>query len=123
MVVFGVGAVLVNNEAPSVVELLSVVRTSFAMRTAPSTFNSPAPCSNMFEQGAGELNVDGAVRMAKLVRTTLNSSTTLGASLLTSTAPTPKTTISTYTFTWSQGAIVGPTYVTASGLITQYQRV
>ena len=37
------------------------------------------PNYNMFEQGAGELNVDGAVRLAKLVRTTINSSTTLGA--------------------------------------------
>ena len=44
------------------------------------------PNFNMFEQGAGELNVDGAVRLAKLVRTTITSSTTLGASLLTDSA-------------------------------------
>src|SRR6185369_4491271 len=64
------------------------------------------PNANMFEQGAGELNVNGAVRLAKLVRTTLNSSTQLGASLLIGPAPTPQTTIPTngnpYTFTWSQ---------------------
>ena len=48
---------------------------------------------NMFEQGAGELNIDGAVRLAKLVRTTINSSTPLGDSLLTGPAPTPKTSI------------------------------
>jgi hypothetical protein len=33
----------------------------------------------MFEQGAGELNVDGAVRLARLVGTTINNSTALGA--------------------------------------------
>src|SRR6185436_5292032 len=64
---------------------------------------------NMLEQGAGELNADGAVRLAKLVRTTLSSSTTLGASLLTGPAPAPQTSIpvpsGSYTFAWSQGAI------------------
>src|SRR5215213_6464845 len=39
---------------------------------------------NILEQGAGELNIDGAVRLAKLVRTDINSSTTLGAPLLVS---------------------------------------
>ena len=66
------------------------------------------PNQNTFEQGAGELNVDGAVRLAKLVRTTLTSSTALGASLLTTTAPTAQTTITftggSYTFGWSQGS-------------------
>jgi subtilisin family serine protease len=54
------------------------------------------PNYNMFEQGAGELNVDGATRLAKLVRTTINSSTTLGASLLTGPAPSPQTSITTH---------------------------
>ena len=66
------------------------------------------PNYNMYEQGAGELNIDGATRLAKLVRTTINSSTTLGASLLTGPAPTPQTSIPTdsgvSTFQWSQGA-------------------
>ena len=51
------------------------------------------PNFNLLEQGAGELNVDGAVRLAKLVRTTITSSTSLGASLLTSSAPAAQTTI------------------------------
>ena len=51
------------------------------------------PNYNMLEQGAGELNIDGATRLAKLVRTTINSSTALGASLLTGPAPAPQTTI------------------------------
>ena len=44
---------------------------------------------NTLEQGAGELNVDGAVWMAKVVRTTLTSSTALNASLLTVSATKP----------------------------------
>src|ERR1035437_174315 len=48
---------------------------------------------NTFEQGAGQLNIEGAVRLAKLVRTDLMSTTLLGSSLLTtSTLPTPQTT-------------------------------
>ncbi len=40
------------------------------------------PNVNMLEQGAGQLNIEGAVRLAKLVRTDLTNSTALGASLL-----------------------------------------
>ena len=82
---------------------------------------------NTFEQGAGELNVDGAVRLAKLVRTTINSSTTVGSSLLVTTPPAPQSTITvpngTYTFSWAQGVILGQTYATGSALITKYQKV
>src|ERR1051325_2602378 len=35
---------------------------------------------NMFEQGAGELNIEGAVRLAKLVRTDLSATTRAGSS-------------------------------------------
>ncbi|MBA3767915.1 MAG: S8 family serine peptidase, partial [Acidobacteria bacterium] len=38
---------------------------------------------NMFEQGAGELNIEGAVRLARLVRRDLSAATPLGAPLLT----------------------------------------
>src|SRR6185436_18647755 len=69
------------------------------------------PNFNMLEQGAGELNIDGAVRLAKLVRTTINSSTALGSPLLTGPAPAPHTSITSqggvFTFKWAQGAIVG----------------
>src|ERR1043165_9319865 len=49
MVLCGAGGVLTSNDEPRVVELLIVVRTSFARRTAPSTFSSPAPCSNVLK--------------------------------------------------------------------------
>ncbi len=85
------------------------------------------PNQNMLEQGAGSLNIDGATRIARLVRTTINSSTALGASLLTGPAPSPQTSISlrngVSTFQWSQGVIAGRTYVTGTPLITLYQRV
>ena len=49
---------------------------------------------NTCEQGAGQLNIEGAVRLAKLVRTDLSNSTALGAPFLTSgAAPAPYTNI------------------------------
>src|SRR5215210_2389272 len=48
---------------------------------------------NMLEQGAGQLNVEGAVRLAKLVRTDLTNQTPAGAPMLMSATPEPRTTI------------------------------
>src|SRR5918912_454958 len=47
---------------------------------------------NMLEQGAGEVNVEGAIRLAKLVHTDLTSNTALGSPLLTTTTPPTATT-------------------------------
>src|SRR5437899_8563531 len=70
----------------------------------------PLPGFNTFEQGAGQLNVAGAVSVAKLVRTSWGllglGSPSLGASLLTQTAPSPQTTISSYSFPWAQGLVL-----------------
>src|SRR5256885_5413511 len=74
----------------------------------------PLAGSNMLEQGAGELNIEGAVRLAKLVRTNLNSSTTVGSPLLTGPAPTPQTTIAGQTFQWSQGVLFKHDWATGS---------
>jgi subtilisin family serine protease len=79
---------------------------------------------NLLEQGAGELNVEGAVRLARLVRTDLTSNTALGAPLLTSAAPpTPETTIAGQTFAWAQGVNMGQAFGTGAQLITQYQKI
>ncbi|HKQ52652.1 MAG TPA: S8 family serine peptidase [Pyrinomonadaceae bacterium] len=80
---------------------------------------------NMLEQGAGQLNLEGAMRLAKLIRTDLTSSTALGSSLLCSScaAPTPQTTLGGYTFSWSQGIILDYTYATGTNLITKYQKI
>jgi subtilisin family serine protease len=54
---------------------------------------------NMLEQGTGQINVEGAVRLAKLVRRDLSASTPLGAPfLMTSALPASHTTIAGHTF-------------------------
>jgi serine protease AprX len=102
---------------------------------------------NMFEQGAGEINIEGAVRLAKAIRTDLTSTTRTGTPLLsTSTPPLPQTSITwddeievkdpltglvkytyqargTSTFNWAQGMILNQTYATGTNLITRYQGI
>src|ERR671921_407007 len=83
----------------------------------------PLRGANLLEQGAGELNVEGAVRLAKLVRRDLSALTPLGAPLLTSAAPAPQTTIAGETFVWSQGIVVKNGYATGVELILKYQKI
>jgi subtilisin family serine protease len=78
---------------------------------------------NFFEQGSGLVNVEGAVRLAKLVRTDLSSSTPLGDPLLVGAPPAPQTTIAGQTFNWSRGLVLNYNYVTGLELITRYQRI
>jgi serine protease AprX len=78
---------------------------------------------NTLEQGAGQLNVEGAMRLAKLVRTDLTPTTAPGAPLLTGAAPTPSTTIAGHTFPWAQGLVLDYGYATGSELVTKYQKV
>jgi serine protease AprX len=78
---------------------------------------------NHLEQGAGELNVEGAVRLAKLVRTDLSNATPLGAPLLTSQPPSAQSQIAGGSFDWSQGLVLNHTYATGAELFTLYQRV
>ena len=83
----------------------------------------PVYGSNTLEQGAGLLNVDGALRLARLVRTDLSSSTPLGAPLLGGGSPVPQSTVAGETFWWSQGLVLNHTAVTGSDLYTLYQKV
>src|SRR6185436_6459991 len=79
---------------------------------------------NMLEQGAGEINIEGAVRAARLVRTDLAQSTVVGTPLLTTAVPpVPHTTIAGHTFTWSQGILFNHYFATGSELITKYQPI
>ncbi|MCA1593280.1 MAG: S8 family serine peptidase [Acidobacteria bacterium] len=80
---------------------------------------------NTFEQGAGEVNIEGAMRLAKLVRTDLSSTTPVGDPLLcmTCTAPVPQTTIGNYTFGWGQGLVMDYTFATGLNLLTKYQKI
>src|SRR5215210_6648940 len=61
---------------------------------------------NMLEQGAGELNIDGAVRLAQRVRTDIGTRTKVGDPLLSTAAPAAQSTVSGYTFPWAQGVTV-----------------
>ena len=83
----------------------------------------PLANNNMLEQGAGELNVEGAVRLAKLVRTDLGALTPLGAPLLTSAPPVRQSTIAGETFAWSRGLVLGYGFATGTELITTYQKI
>src|SRR6266567_1744564 len=76
---------------------------------------------NTLEQGAGEINMDGAMRLARLVRTDLGTSKPVGASLLsTTTLPVPQSTIAGTTFSWSQGIILGQHFAKGTSLIAKY---
>lgn len=82
------------------------------------------PGFNTFEQGAGALNAEGAVRVAKLVRTDLKNNTALGANFLTTTTPpTQNSTIAGYNFLWSKGLIVDHSFAYGDDLLMKYQKV
>jgi subtilisin family serine protease len=77
---------------------------------------------NTLEQGAGQLNIEGAVRLASQVRSDyLNQP--LGGPLLNSVAPSQTTTIAGYTFQWSGGIIQKWNFVTGLALITSKQGI
>jgi serine protease AprX len=83
----------------------------------------PLAGASQYEQGAGEVNIEGAVRLARLVRTDLLSTTLLGAPLLTSlTPPNPQSTIAGYTFNWSGKVNLGHAFASGTNLITEYQK-
>ena len=79
--------------------------------------------SNHFEQGAGEINIDGSVRLARLVRQDLTVNTPVGAPLLTANAPVPSSTINNFNFTWGQGLVMDHTFATGGDLINKYQKI
>jgi subtilisin family serine protease len=75
-----------------------------------------------YEQGAGELNVEGAVRLAGLIRQDL-SGLSLGATLLAGAAPTQSTTIGRATFLWGAGLVQKWNFIHGTDLILKYQGI
>ncbi len=75
---------------------------------------------NTFEQGAGELNIDGAVRLARLVKSNL-STLTNGAAMLTAALPLQSSTIAGQSFAWGQGVITNYGFLSGSDLMTYWQ--
>lgn len=79
---------------------------------------------NEFEQGAGQLNIEGAVRLAKAIRTDLLANAALGTPLLISNVmPTAATTIAGHTFQWAQGISLGKAFVRGENLFLKYQKI
>ena len=74
---------------------------------------------NTFEQGAGEINVAGAFKLAQLVRADLGSSKPVGGNLLTNALPTPQTTISDTVYLVT-GNNQGQRMAKGSSLMTKY---
>jgi len=76
--------------------------------------------ANKFELGAGQLNIDGAARVAKLVKS--NPSTLAnGAAMLTGSLPNPQTsTIFGTTFAWGQGVITDYCFLYGSNLMIKW---
>jgi subtilisin family serine protease len=83
----------------------------------------PLVGANMLEQGAGEINVDGSVRLAKLVRTDLSQGTPVGDPLLSGFEPPAETIVAGQTFGWARGIVMNHTYGSGHDLITRYQAI
>ncbi len=97
--------------------------TPSLVKAALALTAQPLAGFNQLEQGAGELNVEGAARLAKLVRRDLSNWTPLGAPLLTAQPPAKQSTIAGESFAWSQGFVLHHTYASGDELFTRYQRV
>ncbi|MDT5261216.1 MAG: serine protease AprX, partial [Acidobacteriota bacterium] len=83
---------------------------------------TPLKNFNTLEQGAGELNVAGATKLADLVRRDLSVATDpIGTPLLTAAAPSPATYIVDRNYTWAQGLTFDYNYGTGVELITKLQ--
>lgn len=81
----------------------------------------PLAQANTLEQGAGLLNIEGAVRLARLVKT--NAATLAnGAQMLNSTLPTSQTSvISGQTVVWSQGVVTNYSFLYGPALMNYWQ--
>ncbi len=81
---------------------------------------------NMLEQGAGQLNTEGAIKIARTYKfdTDFNSYAK-GNSLLQSgqTFPTASSTVGGTTFAWSQGILANHIYLKGVNLASKYQEV
>jgi serine protease AprX len=75
-----------------------------------------------FEQGAGQLNVEGAIRLAGMIRHDLQW-LSVGDPLLFGPSPTHETTIAGETFSWGMGIIQKWNFISGSNLFLYYQGI
>src|SRR6267143_7322399 len=91
----------------------------------------PLPGFNLLEQGAGLLNVDGAVALAKALRTDVataihNGQISAGSPMLASgmSMPTQSSTVNGTSFNWSRIAFAGGGHIVSKpALFTEYQPI
>lgn len=80
----------------------------------------PLQNANTLEQGAGLLNIDGAVRIARLIKPTMP--TTNGSALLNASLPTSQTSnFGGYTAHWGKGVITNYGFLHGNDLMTKWQ--
>jgi serine protease AprX len=77
---------------------------------------------NNLDQGTGELNVEGAVRLAGLISQKLNRPP-VGAPLLTGPPPRQTTNVANESFNWSGGIVQNWNFVYGTALINSYQGI
>src|SRR5215207_4340544 len=83
---------------------------------------TPLKNFNLLEQGAGELNVAGAARLADLVRRDLDQATAaVGAPLLSAALPAAQSYIVDRNYVWAQGVTFDFNYGTGAELVTKFQ--
>ena len=82
----------------------------------------PIRGANHLEQGAGLLNVEGAVRLAGLVRTDLATAAP-GSHMLVGPAPAQSSTVAGRTFSWGGGLVQRWNVVSGTNLITKVQGI
>ena len=86
----------------------------------------PIPGANMLEQGAGQLNIEGAVRLAKSFNPSMNFQTATNGTSIVPTgwvAPTPTSSIGGTNVAWSQMITTNYAFITGQSLISKYQGV
>lgn len=81
----------------------------------------PIQGANTLEQGAGLLNVDGAMRIASLVKNTLPKN--LGDSLLTASLPNQQSFIAGENCIWGKGVITNWGFLYGNKLMTKWQGI
>ena len=82
----------------------------------------PVDGFNNLEQGAGQLNVEGAVRLAGLIRQDL-AQLSVGDPLLNGPSPIPETAIAGETFPWGLGIIQRWNFISGGDLFQFYQGI
>jgi len=110
-----------HNGCPTVmlISLVLLLGVLFRVNTA-----QPHADYQVLERSAVETNIDGAVRLAQMVRGNLTLTTKRGAPGLTSIIPPiPQTTIARPTFASSQDLIASYSGFTGTQLTTRYQAV